>query len=102
MYTKHTINNVNLDEFDKILNQNISRHNKIFDLYLYKLTFPLEISIIPLQSKETNYQLNEDDDHMKSLLSRFIDFFTSIGYKFCIINHITINSINDRCIMTYE
>ena len=64
LYTKHTINNVNLDEFDKILNQNISRHNKNFDLYLYILTFPLEVSNFSLQSIETNYRSNEDDDHM--------------------------------------
>ena len=32
-YTKYTINNVNLNEFDKILNNSITTHNKKFDLY---------------------------------------------------------------------
>ena len=32
LYTKYTINNVDLDEFDKILKEYNSRHNKNFDL----------------------------------------------------------------------
>ena len=39
---------------------------------------------------------------MKSCLLRCIDYFTSRRYRFCNINHISINSISDRCNMTYE
>ena len=102
LYTKHTINNVILDEFDKILNQYISHHKKKFDLYIYKLTFSLEFSNNSLKCKETNYRLNKDDNHRKCLLLRCIEYFTSKGYRFCNINHITIDSINDKCNMTYE
>ena len=38
---------------------------------------------------------------MKSYLLSFIDSFTSIGYEFCKINHITINTMNHRCDITY-
>ena len=33
LYKKYTINNINLDEGNKILNQYISTHNKSFDFY---------------------------------------------------------------------
>ena len=102
LYTKHTNNNNNLDEFDRILNQYISHHNRKFDLYLYKLTFSLEFSNNSFQVIKTNYRLIKDDNHMKSLFLRCSEYFTLIGYKFCNINHITIDSINDRCNMTYE
>ena len=76
---KHTINNINLDELDGILNQYISHHNKKIDLYLYKLTFSSEFSNSSLQTIETNYRLNKDGNHMESLFLRCIDYFTSIG-----------------------
>ena len=32
-YTKYTINNINIDEFDKIFNYYITFHNEKFDFY---------------------------------------------------------------------
>ena len=33
LYKKYTINNINLDEVNKILNDHISIHNKIFQFF---------------------------------------------------------------------
>ena len=33
LFKKDTINNINLDEVDKVLNDYINSHNKIIDLY---------------------------------------------------------------------
>ena len=33
LYKKYTINNIKMDEYDKILNDYITTHNKKFDVY---------------------------------------------------------------------
>ena len=38
---------------------------------------------------------------MKSYLLSFIDSFTTRGYEFCKINHITNYTMNHRCDITY-
>ena len=45
VYTKYTINNVNIDEFDKIFNYYITTHNKklIFIIMIVKLEYNLII-----------------------------------------------------------
>ena len=54
-----------------------------------------------IQTLETNYHSNFDLKNMKSYLLAFIDSFTTRGYEFCKINHITINTTNHRCDLTY-
>ena len=66
LYTKYTINNVNLNEFNKILSEYISHHNKNVDLYVYKITFELNFNNNFVQCKETNLCLNKDNKNMKS------------------------------------
>ena len=51
---------------------------------------------------ETFYFNNLDSDFIKMSLLCYIDCFKSRGYKFYNINQMTINSISDRCNMTYE
>ena len=75
---------------------------KKLDLYFCKLTFVLEFDNNSLQSIETNYRLNTDNIYMKTCLLTCIEYFILRGYKICNNNQITINSINDRCNMTYE
>ena len=41
IYKKYVINNVNLDDVDKILNDYVRIHNKKFDLYLIKCEFSI-------------------------------------------------------------
>ena len=92
-----------MDEFDKILNQYISHHNKKFCLYVYKLTFSLEFNKNFIQSIETTYESNGDDTgKMKICLLSGIKYLKSRGYIFCNIHHITIDIIGDKCNMTYE
>ena len=39
---KYTINNINLDDVDKILNDYISTHNKSFDFYFFYREFKIQ------------------------------------------------------------
>ena len=102
LYTKYTNINNNFNDFDKILNEYVSKHNREFNVYFLKLTCELKFGNNFVQTLETNYQSNFDLNYMKAYLLCFIDFFTSRGYKVSNINYITINTINDRCNMTYE
>ena len=90
-----------MDGFDKILNENVSYHNKRFTSYYLKLTSELKVKNNFIQTLETNYHSNSELNIMKSYLLSFFDSFTTRGYQFCKINHITINTMNHRCDITY-
>ena len=102
MYTKYTINNINLDEFDKILSVYISHLNKIIYLCFFKLTFELKFNDNIIQCVETNFCLIKDTKNITSYLIRCFEDFISRGFEFCNIKHITIDPIIDKCNMTYE
>ena len=102
LYKKYTINNINLDDFDKILSDYISQNNKKFYLYFFKLTFELKINNNITQCIETNYYSNYAMQDIKSDLLCYIEYFIWKGFEFCHINYKSIDSINDRCNMTYE
>ena len=92
LYKKYTMNNINLEEFDKILNDYISHHNKNFDLYFIS-EIKIEIDNKLTTIRATNYFYNTDANKIKSYLLYYIDHFKSRGYNFYNINQITINSI---------
>ena len=54
LYIDYTINNIDLDGFDKILNEYGSYHNKKFTSYFLKLTCELKFNINFIQTIETN------------------------------------------------
>ena len=101
LYGDYTINKNDLDGFDKILNEYISCHNKKFLSYFFNLTFERQFNNNFVQTLETNYHSNFELKNMKSYLLSFIDSFTSRGYEIYKINHITINTMNHRCDITY-
>ena len=102
LYIDYTISNFDLDGFDKILNEYISFHNKKFLSYFFKLTCEIQFNNNFIQTLGTNYHSNSELNNMKSYLLSFINSFTSRGYEFCKINHITINTMNHRCSITNE
>ena len=102
LFKKYTNNNINLDEVDKILNDYITTHNKKFDLYFLNCEFKREFDNNFTKNIETIYFYNIDANIIKSYLLCYIDCFSSKGYKFYIINQMTINSNNDRCNKTYR
>ena len=101
-YTKYTINKVNLDAFDKILNNSIITHNKKYDFYFIKCEFKIEIDNNFTANIEYNYHYNTDTKNIKSYLLFYIDSCESGGYKFSNINYVIINTISCMCNMTYE
>ena len=53
LYKKHTINNVNLDEVNKILNYYISTQNKNVDFYFINCEFVIEVDNVFIANTKT-------------------------------------------------
>ena len=102
-YENHTIDNINLEEVDKILSDYIATHNKKFYFSLVRCEFVLEFDNNFTINIQTHYCYNMDDiTKIKSYLFSSIDCFKSRGYKNYNINQMSIKTINNRCNMTYE
>ena len=86
LYKTCTIKNVKLDEFDKILSDYVTTHNKKFDCCFVNCEFKIEFDNNFIGNIETNYFYNMDFTTLNSYLLYYIDCFKSRGYKFCNIN----------------
>ena len=64
---------MNLDEYDKTLNNYITTHNKKFDLYLVNCEFKIDIDNKFIKILETGYVLNIESDKIKIYLLYCID-----------------------------
>ena len=65
LYTKYTINKINLDELDKILNDYITTHNKKFNFYLIICKLVIEFDNNFTENIETIYFYNTDVINIK-------------------------------------
>ena len=84
-FKKHTVNNINLDEVNEILNDYISTHNKNFDFYLVRCEFVVDFDNNFTTNIQTNYCYNMDDfTKIKSYLLYWIDLSKSRRHKFII------------------
>ena len=102
IYIAKTINNINLDETDKILDDFVTTYNKKFDFYFLRCNFKLQFDNDFTGYIDTNYFHNVYITNLKRYLSNFFQYSKSIGYTFTDINQKIINSISDRWNMTYE
>ena len=101
-YEKYTINNVKLDEFDKILSDYISHPNKKFDFYFFNPEFQIEFDNNFIANIGIDYHYNKDTKNIKIYLLHCIDSGKFGGYKFNNINQLFINTFCCMCNMTYE
>ena len=105
MYINYTINNINLDEVDKTLNDYITIHNEKFNFYLISCKLIIKFDDNFTENIETNYFYNTDIINIKrNLLYNIYNFIPRI-YKpsnVCNITHMILKTINDRCNMTYK
>ena len=99
LHTKYTVYNVNLDEFDKILGDYISHHNKKFDIYVFICEFQIEFDNNFTANIEINYHYNEDTQNVKSYLLYYIDSCKSGGYKFKKILIISLSNQSIVCVI---
>ena len=98
IYFKYIINNVDIDNFDKIFNNYITNHNKKFDFYYINCEFQIEYNN-RLISIEINYHHNTDYINLKCLLFFYTESHNIKNFK---INQMIINTISCLCNMTYK
>ena len=105
LYIKYTIDNINLDELDQILRDHISTQNKKLNFYLISCKLVNEFADNFTENIETSYFYNTDIINIKrNLLYNIYNFIPRI-YKpsiICNIKHMILETINDRCNMTYD
>ena len=101
-YTKYIINNINIDEFDKIFNYYITTHNKKIDFYYIDCEFGIQFDNKYTANIEINYHYNTDYANIKNYLLFYIDSCQSGGFKFNNIIHMNINTISCKCNMSYK
>ena len=101
-YTKYIINNVNIDDFDKIFNNYKSNHNKKFDFYYIDCDFEIQFDNNYTANIESNHHYNTDYINIMSYLLFYIDSCELAGYKFKNINHMIIKTISCICNMSYK
>ena len=99
-YTKYIINNVKINEFDKIFNYYITTHNKKFDFYYIDCEFEILFENNYTANIEINYHYNTDYINIKSYLLFYIDSCEINGYKFKNINNMIIKTISCMCNMS--
>ena len=91
-----------LDEVDKILKDYVSTHNKKFDTYFIYCEFKIQFDNNSTTDLKTDRVHNIEIEKISQSLIDSIEYLESKGYKFQNINQMTINTISDRCNMTYE
>ena len=98
IYVRYIINDVEINNFDKIFNDYITNHNKKFDFYYINCEFRLETNNRFIDI-EINFHHNTDYINLKS----YLFFYTeSHGIKNFNINKMIINTISCLCNMTYK
>ena len=102
LHKKCTINKVNLEEFDKILNDYVTTHNKNIDFYFIYCEFVIEFDNNFTANTKTSYFYKVDITNIKRHFLYDIYYFKAGWQFFCNINQMTIKTISDRCNKTYE
>ena len=98
LYMKFIINNVDINEFDKISNNYIISHNKKFDFYYINCEFEIGTNNY-LANIETNFHHNTDYINIKN----YLFFYTeSRGINLFNISQMIINTISCLCNMIYK
>ena len=98
IYFKYVINNVDINNFDKIFNEYITNHNKKFDFYYINCEFQIEYNN-RLLNIEINFHHNTDYINLKCLLFFYTE---SQNIKNFMIKHMIINTISCLNNMTYK
>ena len=102
IYKKYAVNNVNLDEVDKIINDYVSTHNKDFDFYFVYCEFKIQFDKNFTANLKTNCEYKMEIGKISQCFLYCIECTESKGYKFHKINQMTITTVSDRCNMKYE
>ena len=103
IHDEYSINNPNLNDIDKIINNYVTSYNKKFDINSTKLDFHLVFNDDFKIHIETYYVHNKDDlTKVNTELLSWIEHLKIEGYSFCHINEMIIKTSTDKHRMTYK
>ena len=103
IYDEYSINNPNLNDIDKIINNYVTSYNKKFDIYHIKSDFYLVYNNDFGIHIKTHYVHNKDDlTKIKTELLFQLELLKYQGYSFCHINEMIIKAITDKHWMAYK
>ena len=97
---KIIIDNINLNDIDKVLNNYIDIYNKKFDFYWVRTSFNFLFSDNNIYVLNYIFICNKEIYKIMMVLLYFIDILKINGKNFININQMTINIIFDKCNMT--
>ena len=99
----YTIDDPNLDEIDKMLNDYVTSYNKNFDIYAIRCQFFLVFDNNFKIYIETDYFFNIGDfTKTKNCFLYSIDYYRSLGYGSCNINKKIVKTISDKHWMSHK
>ena len=97
---RYTINNIEFDKVDEILNNYITNYNKDYDIFKTNCTFKIEFDNNFIVNTETRYLHNAESEMNNIILSSVIKNHELLGYKFCCLKQMDILILIDRCNIT--
>ena len=102
LYYKYIINDVNLNNINKIFDYYINIHNEKFDLYFINCLIQIKFDNNNIYNLEITNHYNSDYINIENYLSMYLKSCENIGYKFYRINHMIINITSCICNIKFK
>ena len=102
LYYKYIINNINLNNINKIFDCYINIHNEKFDLYFINCQIQIKFNNYTIFNLEKTNHYNSDYINIENYLSMYLKSCENIGYKIDKINHMIINITSCICNIKFK
>ena len=102
LYYKYKINNINLNNINKIFDYHITIHNEKFDIYFVNCVIQVQFINNIIANLEINNHYNTEFVNIEKYLSLFLKSCGNAGYKINNINHMIINITSCICNIRYK
>ena len=102
IYYKYIINNINLNNINKIYDYHISIHNEKFDFYFISCIVQIKFDNNMTANLEITNRYNTDYINIENYLSMYLNSLGDTEYKFYKINHMIINITSCICNIKFK
>ena len=102
LYYKYTINNINLNNINKIFDYYITIHNEKFGTYFINCVIQIQFNKNIIANLEIINHYNTDYLNMENYLSLYLKSCKNAGYIIHNINHMIINITTCICNIGYK
>ena len=102
LYYKYTINNINLNNINKIFDYYITIHDEKFDMYFINCVIQIKFNNNIIANLEINNHYNTDFINKENYLSLYLKSCENAGYEISNIIHMIINITSCICNIRYK